>query len=148
MMGDPLREVARHRFGKIVSTDEDMHMIGLLGEEQSRLAGRIRASHDNRIVANTCSGFELGRGVVDTAAFELGDTGDCVQSAVLDATGDDDGPGHDVALVIEPDQEPIRDAAYNSLTVRGETSRAPNLTACNIASRASSRPETPRGKPR
>ena len=87
--------------------DEDVHAVDMLREEQRGLPGRVGASHHHHVLADTGPRFELGRGVVDAATLELGDTRD-LQPAVLDAAGDDDGPGGDVVVVVEPDPEPVR----------------------------------------
>ena len=146
MVSDPLREVARHGLGEVVTADQDVHLVDLLGEEQRGLAGRVGASDHHDVLADTCPRLEFGRGVVDAATLELGDARDpsrrywtpLAMTTARAATS---------LLVVEPDPESVR-VCDSSVTERGETSRAPNLTACSIADRASSLPVTPRGKPR
>ena len=88
---------------------EDVDLVDVLGEEQRGLPGRVGASHHDRVLADACPRLELGRGVVDAATLELGDAGD-LQAPVPDAAGDDDGPGGDIVVVIEPDRESVRAA--------------------------------------
>ena len=107
VVGESLREIAGHGLGEVVTADEDVHVVDLLREEQRGLPGRVGASHHHHVLADACPRLELGRGVVDAATLELGETWD-LQSAVLHAAGDDDGPGGDVVLVVEADLEPVR----------------------------------------
>ena len=109
MVREPLREVGRHGVAEVVTANEDVDLIGVLGQEQRGLPSRVGASHHDCVPAEACPGLEFSRGVVDAATFELGHAGD-LQAAVLDAAGDDDGAGGDIGVVIEPDLEPVRAA--------------------------------------
>ena len=119
---EPLREIARHGLGEVVAPDEDVHVVDLLREEQRGLPGRVGASHHDHVLTEAGSRFELGRGVVDAAALELGDTRD-LQPAVLHAAGDDHGPGGDVVVVVEPDLEPVRVARQSGHRPRRDEPR-------------------------
>src|SRR5215217_8779118 len=99
MVGEPSREIAGHRLGKVAPPDEDVHLLDMLREEQRGLPRRVGASHDHDVLTDAGPRFELGRGVVDATSLELGDSWN-LQTAVLHATGDDDRPGGDVVVVV------------------------------------------------
>src|SRR3954470_23149908 len=107
MVSKSLREIAGHGLGEVVTPNEDVHVVDMLREEQCGLPRRVGASHHYHVLADTCSRFEFSRGVVNAATLEVGDTWD-FQSAVLHATGDDDGPGGDIVVVIESDLKAVR----------------------------------------
>src|SRR5215207_8171434 len=146
VVGEALRQIFRHRVAEVLTADQDVDLAGVPCQEQGGLAGRVRAPHHDGVPARHHLGFELARGIVNASSLEVGQARH-VQASIPDAAGNDHGASHDVELVVEPDAEASghlrhpRDRA-------GDTSLVPNLTACSIAARASSAPETPRGKPR
>ena len=104
VVSEALRQVVRHRVAEVVTADQDVDLVGVPGQEQGGLAGRVGAPHHDGVPAGHHLGLELARGVVDAASLEVGQAGH-VQAPIPDAAGDDHGARHDVALVVEPDAE-------------------------------------------
>ena len=147
VVGEALGEVVRHRLAEVFTADEDVDVAGVPSQEQGRLPGRVGPTDDHGVPAGHHVRLQLTGGVVDTASLEVREAGQ-VQAPVSDTAGDDHGRGDDVQLVVEPDAESPPGSFDSPVTARGDTSRVPNLTACSIPARASSTPDTPRGKPR
>ena len=99
---DAVDEVARHVFIQIIAARQQVDLLRALRQEQRRLPGRITAADDRDILPLADLGLDLGRGVVDVAAFQLG-LARHTELAVPRAERQDDAAGDNLFSVIEGD---------------------------------------------
>src|SRR5919112_2264109 len=101
-------QVIRHALPQVVTPVEDKDPARPVGEEHRGLAGRVRTSHDEYVLAHARESFRLGGTVVDAASretinawhmqFPVGDAGRDDQGVARDLRPD--GEGHDAIRVI------------------------------------------------
>ena len=77
-----------------------MHAGGRPAEIHRRLAGRIAAADDHRLRSFAVARLDLGRGIVNAGALELGETVDR-QPPILDPGRHDDGAAADALAAVE-----------------------------------------------
>ena len=118
-----------------------------LGEEQSRLAGRVAAADDHDRRAGAEPGLHLGGRVVHAVALELLEPVD-VEPPVARAAGDDHGAAGDIGAVGEADDE-MPGLLTQTASRRTGWSGARRTSPPGPAARCvRSPPEIPVGKPR
>ncbi len=91
-------EVAGHAGVDVGSSDHHRHVASQVGQEHRRLSGRVAAPDDHGPAAGDLPCLQVGGGVVNAGAFELGQALD-VEAAVTGAAGRDHRPAGDGGAV-------------------------------------------------
>ena len=99
---DGVDQVARHALGQVVAAVEERHLLGVAGEVDRRLAGRVRAADDDHVLVAARHALAARAAVVDAAAGQLLDPRR-VQPAVVDAGRDDHRRGAQLVAAGQPD---------------------------------------------
>ena len=95
---DLLDQIARHGCAQVGAAHEDGHLPCEAGEVHRGLPGRVAAADDDDLSVVHLPGRRHRGAVVDASPDERLDLGNA-DPAVVDARGDDDGPGADVAAL-------------------------------------------------
>ena len=99
---DAVDEVARHVLIEIIAARQQVDLLRALRQEQRRLPGGVTAADDRDILPLADLGLDLGRGVIDVAAFQLG-LARHTKFPVPRAERQDDAAGDNLFSVIEGD---------------------------------------------
>src|SRR5437588_12763345 len=97
---DAAYEIARHRFGKPVRSNQHGYINSVLREKHRRLTSRVPSTDDDHLLAFAELRFHRRCEVVDAGSIELAEVLDW-QSAIFRAGSDDDGSSGDASSVLD-----------------------------------------------